>query len=197
MAKVDRPKLQALLGKLRPRGKTPLALSLSQAREDLASLAGQPVTLVLLTDGGEDTRPRRDPVKAAAELRGLSGLTFHIVGFDINQDDWGKQLRDMAGASGGRYWPAARAKSLERQLRAAVFGIPDDFALYDSDSHQVGHGQFGESKTLPEGKYRFKTNFGGRDFQSDLWVNTGSTTAVVFDASHMAGEAAQTQPRSR
>jgi hypothetical protein len=196
MAKIDRPKLTALIAKLRPRGKTPLALSLSQAREDLASLSGQPVTLVLLTDGGEDTRPRRDPVKAAAELHTLAGLTFHIVGFDINQDQWGRQLRDMAGASGGRYWPAARAKSLQRQLRAAVFGIPDDFALYDADSHEVSRGQFGESKTLPEGKYHFKTSFGGRDFQSDLWVNTGSTTAVVFDASHVPGEPPQTQPKA-
>jgi hypothetical protein len=185
MAKIDRAKLKSLLQRLRPRGKTPLALSLQQAKQDLSSLSGQPVTIVLLTDGGEDTRPRRDPVKAAAEFAQGPGVTFHIIGFDINQDDWGEQLRAMAAAGHGHYWPAARAKALERQIRSAVFGIPDDFALYDSSAREVTRGEFGQSKTLPEGKYLFKTTYGGRDFQSELWVNTAASTGVMFDASHV------------
>jgi hypothetical protein len=192
MAKIDRPKLKALLQRLRPRGKTPLALSLQQATQDLSWLSGQLVTVVLLTDGGEDTMPRRDPVKAAAQFARTPGLTFHIVGFDINQEDWGQQLRAMAVAGHGRYWPAARAKALQRQIRSAVFGIPDDFTLYDSSTREVGRGEFGQAKTVPEGKYLFKTTYGGRDFQSELWVNTGASTAVIFDASHVG--AAPTEP---
>ena len=184
MAKIDRPKLKALLQRLRPRGKTPLALSLQQARQDLASWSGQPVTVVLLTDGGEDTMPRRDPVKAAAEFATLPGLTFHIVGFDINQEDWGTQLRAMAAASGGNYWPAARAAVLAREVRSAVFGIPDQFTLFDSTSHEIARGEFGQARTVPEGQYQLEARYGGRDFHTALWVHTEATTAVVFDATH-------------
>jgi hypothetical protein len=193
MAKIDRPMLAELLKKLRPRGKTPLALSLSQAKQDLSSFSGQPVTVVLLTDGGEDTRPRRDPVKAAAEFAQLSGITFHIVGFDINQEDWSTQLHEMSEQSKARYWPAARAGALVHNLRAAVFGIPDDFTLFDADSKQVATGEFGTSKTLPEGKYRLTTAYAGQQFNADLWVNTGAATGVVFDASRV-GRSPTTAP---
>ena len=192
MGKIDRSKLKALLQRLRPRGKTPLALSMQQAKQDLASLSGQPVTVVLLTDGGEDTMPRRDPVKAAAEFARTPGITFHIVGFDINQEDWGQQLRAMAVAGHGHYWPAARAQALQRQIRSAVFGIPDDFTLYDSSAREVSRGEFGQTKTVPEGKYVFKTTYGGRDFRSELWVNTGASTGVIFDASRVSD--AQPEP---
>lgn len=190
MAKIDRPKLKELLGRLRPRGKTPLALSLQQAKDDLASLSGQPVTVVLLTDGGEDTLPRRDPVKAAKALGAVGGVTFQIIGFDINQADWGQQLRAMSDAGGGHYWPAARAGMLARELRAAVFGIPADFTLYDDSKRLVGGGEFGTAKTVPEGKYLLKTEFAGQEFSTDLWVNTGAATGVVFDASRMKGKPA-------
>lgn len=184
MAVIDRPKLKALLQRLRPRGKTPLALSLNQARQDLSSWSGQPVTVVLLTDGGEDTMPRRDPVKAASEFGSVPGLTFHIVGFDINQEDWGTQLRAMAAASGGNYWPAARGEVLAREVRSAVFGIPDQFTLFDSASHEIARGQFGQTRTVPEGQYQLDARYGGRDFHTAVWVHTEATTAVIFDAAH-------------
>ena len=193
MAKIDRPKLAALLKKLRPHGKTPLALSLSQAKQDLSQFSGQPVTVVLLTDGGEDTMPRRDPVKAAAEFAQISGVMFHIVGFDINQEDWSAQLHEMSDRAKAHYWPAARAGALVHNLRAAVFGIPDDFTLFDADSKPVATGEFGTSKTLPEGKYRLTTAYAGQQFNTDLWVNTGAATGVVFDASRV-GRSATTAP---
>jgi Mg-chelatase subunit ChlD len=102
MGPLDRPSFAAKLKSLRARGKIPLALSLTQAMSDLeGTSAADPVTLVLLTDGGEDTMPRRDPVKVAAQLSKHPGITFHIVGFDINQEDWGRRWpRSPAGTTG-------------------------------------------------------------------------------------------------
>ena len=173
----------ATLAALRPRGRTPMALSLLEAKRDLAGARAEaPVRVVLLTDGGEDTFPRKDPVKAAAEFGQLKGVQLHVVGFDINQQDWSDQLQAMAKAGGGQYYPAARGDALLRELRSAVFGTPDSFAVYDMKGSQAARGHFGEARTLPEGKYRLTTEYGGREFSQDFWINTDATTAVVFNA---------------
>jgi len=186
MAPLDRAKFKAKLQSLRPRGKTPLALSLTQAMNDLGGVSpGNPATLVLLTDGGEDTIPRRDPVKVAAQVGAMNGLTFHIVGFDINQPEWGQELRAMAQASNGHFWPASKPDALPTQLRAAVFGRPDDFTILSSDGRPLGRGQFGHAITLPEGKYQLKTAYGGVEATVDFAIATDATTAVLFDASRL------------
>jgi Mg-chelatase subunit ChlD len=166
---------------LRPRGKTPLALSLTQAIQDIGN-SDQPTTLVLLTDGGEDTFPRKDPVKVAAALAKLPGITFHIIGFDINQVDWNAQLRAMAQASGGKYWPAPRSGDLQRALRAALLGDPDSFKVVDSGGKEVFHGHFGQGTRLEEGSYQLVTDYVGREFSQKFWINTKGMTVVTFDA---------------
>jgi hypothetical protein len=169
--------------RLRARGKTPLARSLAAAAEDLAgSGAGDRCAVVLITDGGEDTRPPGDPVAAAAELARVPGVTLHVVGFDIGRDDWGRQLRAVARAGGGRYWPANDAAALRGELRAAVLRTPERFTIAGADGRTVWRGAFGQAKSLPEGRYVFTTDFAGKAFNEPLWVNTGSTTAVLFDA---------------
>ena len=153
----------------------------------MAGTAGdktRPVTLVLLTDGGEDTRPRQDPVAAAEEVGKLQGLNFQIVGFDINRDDWDQQLRQMAAGGRGTYIPASEAASLARDL---LGGVPR--ARHFRRDHRQGPAGLPRTvrhdPCLPEGKYRFETTFAG-SFGQDFWVNTDATTAVVFDAANMA-----------
>lgn len=182
MAPVKKPELLQLIAGLRARGKTPLAYSLEQARDEIpAGTEESPVTVLLLTDGGEDTQPRRDPVAAAAAYAKLPHTRFRIVGFDINRQDWAQQLQAMASASGGQYLPAARGDALLSGLRSAVFETPETYVVVDEQQRQVASGKFGEGAQLPAGKYRIRTSYGGRAFEETFWINAGTATAVTFE----------------
>lgn len=185
LAKLDRAGFAATLAGLRPRGKTPMALSLAEAKKDLSAVNGEPVTVILLTDGGEDSIPRKDPVAAAAAFADAKGVTFHIVGFDINQPDWSQQLREMAARGKARYWSAAKADALVRELRQAILGVPAEFTVVDQAEKELWRGRFGESRTLPEGQYQFRTDYAGQSFATRFRVRTDATTGVMFDASRI------------
>jgi hypothetical protein len=183
MAPVNKEKLLQLVAGIRARGKTPLAYSLEEAVKELPQGTEEaPLTVLLLTDGGEDTQPRRDPVAAAKAYAKLPNVRFRIVGFDINREDWSQQLHAMAAASNGQYLPAARGDALLRELRTAVFETPESFTVLDESQKQVAAGKFGESAQLPAGKYRIRAAYGGRAFEETLWINAGTTTAVTFEA---------------
>ena len=183
MAPLDRQKFNTVLDSLRARGKTPLSLSVEQAATDLNKTdAKNPVVVLLLTDGGEDTQPRRDPLKAAERLGNLKGIQFHIVGFDINQPGWSDQLLGMAKSGGGHYWPAARAADLERGIRESVLGIPEQFVVVDASNKEVVRGKLGKALTLPEGKYILKTMYGGANVEREFTISSGATATVVFDS---------------
>jgi hypothetical protein len=184
MAKLDKAKLTATVRALRCRGKTPLATSLKEAAEDLAGTTDRamPTTLVLLTDGGEDTMPRQDPVKAAAEIAKLTGLSFQVVGFDINRQDWSDQLLNTARAGKGQYLPAAKAEVLLDRLNAAIFRTPEQWVVHDAAGKEVGRGLFGQQVKLPAGKYMVTTSLAGMKFTREAWVNPQSTTVARFDS---------------
>jgi hypothetical protein len=187
MTELDRGKLETSIRGARARGKTPLALSLAEAARDIGNQPDdRPVTVVLLTDGGEDTLPRKDPVKAAAGFAEIKNVHLKIVGFDINRPDWQAQLGAMAAAAGAQYRPAARAGELIRELKAAVFGVPDEYVLLDADRAEIARGRFGDSRELAPGKYHLRTVFAGRSFGEELWINAGTKTAVTFDAENVA-----------
>jgi Mg-chelatase subunit ChlD len=191
MGRLDRKAFAARLATLKARGKTPLALSLTQAASDLSGQARDkehPVTVVLLTDGGEDTRARNDPVAAATALAKLSGLQLQVVGFDINRPDWTQQLQAIARSGGGQYLTAAKEGALLRELKSAVFRVPENFVVTTATGQPVMTAAFGTEKVLPEGKYRLTTIFGGRRYAEPFWINTDATTAVVFDASKIGGD---------
>ncbi|HVR73603.1 MAG TPA: VWA domain-containing protein, partial [Planctomycetota bacterium] len=178
----------AKLDSLRPRGKTPLARSLLEAKRDLGNAAASdPVTVILLTDGGEDTLPRQDPVRAAAEFGLLEGVRLHVVGFDIGREEWSAQLRAIAGRARGSYWPALQAESLYTELRSAVFGVPAGFAVLDPAGKEAASGPFGKEISLPEGRYVFQTRYGGAEHAEGFWINTDRATSVVFNAARVAG----------
>lgn len=196
MGRLDKTRFDQVLQSLRPRGKTPLALSLEQTARDLGRVsADSPVTVLLLTDGGEDTtNPRGNPLKAAAEFGKVQNVRFQIVGFDINQPDWSEQLQAMAQKSGARYWPAPRGAELVRSVRNAVLGVPDEYMVRDEKGGEVARGHFGEPRTLPPGKYRFQTNFAGALFSEEFYISPQQITSVAFDASKApAGSAAPAQ----
>jgi hypothetical protein len=183
MRKLDRNAYLATLQGLRARGKTPLAQSLTEAARDASGGTDEsPVTVVLLTDGGEDTQPRKDPLKAADTFAQVKGAKLQIVGFDINREDWTQQLQEMARRSGGIYLTATKPDALMRELRSAVYRTPSGFVVLDRDGREVGKGAFGDAVKLQEGRYRLRTDFAGQRFEEEFWVNTDSTTSVTFRA---------------
>ncbi|HEV7300281.1 MAG TPA: VWA domain-containing protein [Tepidisphaeraceae bacterium] len=192
MATLDRKKIGDIVNGLRARGKTPLAFSLEEAAKDLARMQGteaSPITCVLLTDGGEDSQPRRDPIKAAAEFGKLSNVKLRIVGFDINRADWSEQLQAMAKAAGGTYLAANNSEQLVRELKSSVFGIPEQYELFDEQGNPLAKAPFGTEKQLEPGKYTFVTTFAGKRFAEPFWVNAGSTTSITFDPASIPVEA--------
>ncbi len=196
LAPLDCAKFTAKLNSLRARGKTPLARSLREAAADLQRMAGQErMTVLLLTDGGEDTQPRQDPLAAAAELGQVKDISLQILGFDINREDWSQQLAEMARLAHAQYWPAAQASALQSTIRAAVLGEADQFVVTDKAGKEVARGKFGESLTLPEGKYSLKAAFAGQPLTADFWINTDGATSVVFDARKITADAITT-PRA-
>jgi Mg-chelatase subunit ChlD len=183
MRKLDRNAYMTRLQSLRARGKTPLAQSLTEAARDVSGGTEEdPVIVVLLTDGGEDTQPRKDPLKAADTFGQVKGAKLQIVGFDINREDWAQQLQEMARRSGGVYLTASKSDALQRELRSAVYRTPSGFAILDHDGHPVASGTFGQTVKLPEGRYKLRTDFAGQRFEEEFWVNTDSTTSVTFRA---------------
>jgi hypothetical protein len=194
MAPLDKVKFNQTLDSLRSRGKTPLALSIEDAVKDLNSVSSSkdsPTTLVLLTDGGEDTiKPRGDPLKAAEDLGKVKNIVFHIVGFDINQADWSQQLQAMAQRSHGHYWPAARSSDLQRSILNAVMGVPEQFVVIDSAGKEALRGRFGDTGSLPQGKYTFRTEFAGQTFNQEFYISSGAQTSATFDAGQVQPGAA-------
>jgi hypothetical protein len=182
----------AKLQTLRPRGKTPLARTLIGAANDLRGAAGdkdRPITVLLVTDGGEDnTKPPKNPLEAAADLAKLPNLQLYVVGFDVQRADWVEQLTGLARSGGGQYLAAADGAALHREMKMAVLGLPESFSITDAGAKPVAGGEFGHNVPLPEGKYTFHTEFAGKAFEQPFWINAGSTTAVTFDAAQVAKE---------
>ncbi|HEX8915540.1 MAG TPA: VWA domain-containing protein, partial [Humisphaera sp.] len=181
MAPLDRQAFADRLRSLRPRGKTPLALSLTQAADDLGKGDGK-TDVILLTDGGEDTLPRKNPAEAAEAMGRIKDVGLHVVGFDIGRADWGEQLQSIARRGKGKYWPAGNAAALTAELRAAVLRSPGGYEVRDAAERVVYRGAFGDRRELPAGRYAFVTGFAGKQYREPFWVSPGEPTAVVFDA---------------
>lgn len=174
---LDRGKFEATLARLRPKGKTPLAFSVAQTARDLRG----PTTVILLTDGGEDTIPRGDPVAAAEKLGGRDGVRLRVVGLDIGRPDWTRQLRAMADAAGGTYTPAGDRAELLDVLRASAGGAPSAFTVVDAEGEKVAEGKFGDTVPLPVGRYRLRTTFGGKPVETAFSVSSGQTVRIRWD----------------
>jgi hypothetical protein len=193
MGPFDRKLFMQKLSRLHARGKTPLTLSLEFAKQEIPD-DGKPTSVVLLTDGGEDTFPPRDPVPAARDLVAVKGVTLDIVGFDIgNHVDWYNQLKRMTAASHGRYWSATHGDDLIQNLQSAILKTPKAFAVLDKDGKQVAAGKFGATVALPEGQYTFQTDYLGRKYEKPFWITGGENTGIEFDAA--AIEHAQQAPK--
>lgn len=135
-----------------PRGKTPMVYSLLEARNDFPAAWRGPRTVVLVSDGMETCGGKLEDVEAAYRGAGLD-VVIHVVGFDIQETAAETQLKGIAAAGGGSYFPAADAKQLAAALKSAVGSTA--YVVYAEDGETlVDRGLInGPGLELPPGKY--------------------------------------------
>ncbi len=94
---------------LKPKGKTPIAATVSLVADKLKSVESE-TTIVLVSDGEETCNA--NPCEAVKKLK-ESGIKFilHVIGFAVNSKQKA-QLECLAKAGGGRYYGANDASGL-------------------------------------------------------------------------------------
>ncbi len=117
---VDKSRVQAVAGRLTPRGKTPITASLKEAAGLLD--AGKPGSVIIVTDGIETCQG--DPCALAEELkRKNAGFVAHVIGFDVAAVERPK-LACIADRTGGTFVAASNAGELGQALKATVQAKP-------------------------------------------------------------------------
>ncbi len=121
VASLDKAKFAAKINSINPKGKTPIAKSISQA---LALISGQneAVTIILISDGLETCEGNACETVKNARAAGVR-ITMHVVGFGIAEKDLAP-LECIAQAGGGQYVPANSADELAKALEHTVQDIP-------------------------------------------------------------------------
>jgi len=118
----NRDLLRSAVGAIQPKGKTPIAASLSQSREAFSGSGGN---VVLISDGVETCEG--DPCAVAGELAAAGlNVRIHVVGFDVG-DEERRQLECIATAGKGRYFDAQSAEGLRlavAEVQAETEAVP-------------------------------------------------------------------------
>lgn len=112
------PAINAAVAGATPTGFTPIGYSLQQAAKDFPAKGQR--TLVLVSDG-EDTCGSPAPCAAARRL-GARGIDVRVdtVGLSLKGNDKARrQLKCVAAATGGTYYPADDTAALTRRLTTA------------------------------------------------------------------------------
>lgn len=123
--------MKSAVAGVRPRGDTPIGLSLQKAAEDLPEPRNGAVgtRTILLVSDGEDNCGTPQPCEVAEQLgkEGV-GLRVDTVGFQV-KGTARKQLECIAEAGNGRYYDAPDAEALARQLQRSAQLSSDGYRL--------------------------------------------------------------------
>lgn len=115
---LDKTRLAGALNSLAPKGYTPIAYALEQARNDFSSAREAEKVIVLLSDGEETCGG--DPAAVIAKLKADGfKVTVHAVGFNVD-DKARAQLQAVAVAGGGKYFDAKNGDQLKGALQDAT-----------------------------------------------------------------------------
>ncbi|WP_230530787.1 vWA domain-containing protein [Microvirga roseola] len=200
---VDSSKVQAVAGRLTPRGKTPITASLKEAANLLE--AGKPGSIIILTDGVETCKG--DPCALAEELkRKNAGLVAHVIGFDVSAVERPK-LACIAERTGGTFLAAANAGELGEALKATTKAKPKPavrtrsialeateagrpvpqalFTIARSGETGAVAEQVSGAITLQPGRYRVSAMAGSRTGRSEVEVTKDKPAKIVVA---LAGE---------
>jgi len=156
--------------------KTPIGASLAKAAEDLASVEGERL-VVLLTDGEETCNG--DP---AAEIEKLqksgAGVRVSIVGFAIDEPNLAVTFRQWAKAGNGAFFEANDAAGLSNALAQAM---RPGFEVLDAKGQVVAEGVTGGTdgvKVMP-GSYTVRLK-GRNATPKPVTVKQKETATVGF-----------------
>jgi Ca-activated chloride channel homolog len=109
---LDKARLKAGVGKLKPLGNTPIAYSLEKAYKDLPKEG--PRSIVLVSDGEENCGG--DPCKVARDLQ-KKGADFYVDVVGLQVDEASRdQLTCIASAGGGTYYDVSKIADLPSTL---------------------------------------------------------------------------------
>ncbi|MEM7574390.1 MAG: VWA domain-containing protein [Bacteroidota bacterium] len=109
----DQEQFLAAVRAIQPKGRTPLAQSVTLALEQLRS-QGEAATLILFTDGIETCSGDLCALVEQAKAEGIE-FVLHIVGFDLGEANR-QPLQCAANAAGGLYLDVADAAGLQAAL---------------------------------------------------------------------------------
>ena len=117
LSPLNRNQLISKIRAIQPKGKTPIAHSISTVAERLKDQGGGG-TIILVSDGEETCEG--DPCKLVESLK-AAGAEFimHVVGFDV-KGPASQQLACIAKAGGGTYTEAANGAKLKAALSGAL-----------------------------------------------------------------------------
>jgi hypothetical protein len=179
---LERERFNQVMQRLRPRGKTPLALTLEEAARDLRGGRGSlPIQVIMFTDGAEDTR--EDPVEAARNFARTAGdIQFTMLGFNIQNPVWLRQLNEVASTAGGLYVNVEDPRFLLRELENIINPPAPAFVLMDAEGNRIAEDLFGaEIPDLEPGEYRLQSELPGKTLETTFWVRPGRDTRIHFD----------------
>lgn len=136
---VDRPALRAALGRVEPRGYTPIGRSLREAAEALPEASDRRVLLV--SDGIDSCE--LPPCEVARQIAATRpDVVVDTVGFTVPEAQAG-ELRCIAEVTGGRYVEAIDARTLFRAFRSYLTeGRPVTGGATPSAAEPVREGQY-------------------------------------------------------
>lgn len=129
--------------------KTPIGASLEKAADDLKSVTGEKL-IVLVTDGEETCGG--DPAAAIAALR-KGGITTRvsIVGFALDDQQLASTFRRWADAGGGAFFDAKDAAGLDKALTEA---LRPGFEVISAQGQVLASGIVGgEAVKVPAGNH--------------------------------------------
>jgi Mg-chelatase subunit ChlD len=129
--------------------RTPLAAAIEAVGEDLASVTG-PRIVVVVSDGQESCKG--DPEAAVRALRAQGvDVTVNVVGIGLSRQDR-QRIRRLARVGGGSYFDAKGAGQLDDAIRSAVSA---PYEVRDGTGALVARGIVnGAPLELPPGTYR-------------------------------------------
>lgn len=200
---IDKGKVQAVAGKLTPRGKTPITTALKEAAGLLD--AGKPGSVIIVTDGIETCKG--DPCALAEELkRKNAGFVAHVIGFDVSAVERPK-LSCIAERTGGTFLAASNAGELGQALKATAQAKPKaavvtrlipleatdggrpvsqaTFTIARSGDAGVYAEATSASISLPPGRYRVSAVAGVKTGQVEVEVTKDAPAKIVVP---LAGE---------
>lgn len=162
------------VGRLAPRGKTPLAASIAKAGEILQSAGDVPLRLIVLTDGLETCG---GDASAAARAVAASGVDVKVQVIGLAIDDTSRgQLEAIAKSGKGEFFDARDDKALAKSFQKVKQEIVEKAEKVEAKPEPKP-----EPKPEAESSVLFKDDFNGEELGSDWKVLNPNEELLVVD----------------